>query len=51
MTPIVRTVIIAATLLVPEALAAQGETRVRDLTTQEASAEWIEKFAGRFPTT
>lgn len=22
----------------------------RDLTTQEASAEWIEKFAGRFPT-
>ena len=23
----------------------------RDLTTQEASAEWIEKFAGRFPTT
>ena len=37
MTPIVRTVIIAATLLVPEALAAQGETRVRDLTTQEGN--------------
>jgi hypothetical protein len=23
----------------------------RELTTQEASAEWIEKYAGRFPTT
>lgn len=26
------------------------EREGRELTTQEASAEWIEKFAGRFPT-